>query len=157
MKNGVTLTGEEAFIAAAVLECYRRGVAFRNLFPRYREDLPALIEKLDTGKVPLRPSRMAPTERLADLDPPAPVLRVKGPHLLSFKIVEGPPQRTAMHPVLTVQEAAIKLGVSYSRVSQLLKDGKLTRMPLPKKPGRGAPRIGVCGISVQDRLQPTLA
>ena len=157
MKNGVTLTGEEAFIAAAVLECYRRGVAFRNLFPRYQEDLPALIEKLDTGKVPLRPSRMAPTERLADLDPPVPVLRVKGSHLTPFGIRIAHEQRTVMHPVLTVQQAADKLGVSTCRIYQLLKEGRLSRAPLPKKPGRGAPRIGVCGISVQDRLQPTLA
>ena len=157
MKNGVTLTGEEAFIAAAVLECYRRGMAFRNLFPRYREDLPALIEKLDTGKVPLRPSRMALTERLADLDPPVPLLRVKNANHIPSSISVAPAtQRPVMHPVLTVQEAADKLGVSTCRVYQLLKEERLSRAPLPKKPGRGAPRVGVCGISVQDRLQPTL-
>ena len=166
MKNGATLTGDECFLAAAVLECYRRGVAFRNLFPRYQEDLPALIEKLDTGKVPLKPSRMPLTERLADLDPPAPVFRLVSPNPTPFrlltpdgsriKLVAPTQQRTVMHPVLTVQEAAKKLQVSTCRIYQLLKEGRLSRAPLPKKPGRGAPRIGVCGISVQDRLRPTL-
>ena len=160
MKGGVTLTGEEAFIAAAVLECYRRGVAYRNLFPRYQEDLPALIEKLDTGKVPLNPARVpAPASRedweVGRPNPPQP--RLVSPDRIPVSVVFTPEkQRSMMHPVLTVQEAADKLGVSTCRIYQLLKEERLSRVPLPKKPGRGAPRVGVCGISVQDRLQPTL-